>query len=255
MAQKGFVYILSNDSLPGKLKVGMSLKVPTERAKELHTTGVPTPFKVEYYAFFDDMAKAERTAHYKLKKYHHNKEFFSVDVPTAIQVIESIDIPFTKLFSNPENDKKAAEINLACHDKYIKEQEQLKRKEDQENAKKKREKEEKEKLNYINKLANEKSVRKKSREMKVSIPMFLVGIVMVLLAWNVYSEGWVFGLLFFGGGFLVIGGFGLLREQIKISSVLNMCPMCKTSGSVINTKLQSVYVCSSCNARFDYSAK
>lgn len=30
MAKKGFVYIMSNDSMPGLLKVGMSTKVPED---------------------------------------------------------------------------------------------------------------------------------------------------------------------------------------------------------------------------------
>jgi len=79
--------------MPGKLKVGKTIKVPTERAKELHSTGVPTPFEVQYYSFFDDMDLAERQAHKILSKYHHGKEFFDVDVPTAIHAIESIKIP------------------------------------------------------------------------------------------------------------------------------------------------------------------
>ena len=35
MAKKGFVYVMSNKSMPGIVKVGMSTKMPEERAKEL----------------------------------------------------------------------------------------------------------------------------------------------------------------------------------------------------------------------------
>ena len=57
---KGFVYVLSNASMPGLIKVGMTTKVPDGRAKELSSdTSTPTPFIVEYYALFDDMEKAE----------------------------------------------------------------------------------------------------------------------------------------------------------------------------------------------------
>ena len=56
---KGFVYVLSNASMPGLIKVGMTTKVPDGRAKELSSdTSTPTPFIVEYYALFDDMEKA-----------------------------------------------------------------------------------------------------------------------------------------------------------------------------------------------------
>lgn len=62
MSKKGFVYILTNPSMPGLVKVGMTQKVPTERIKDqdLNATGIPTKFVVEYYAFFDDMVNAEK---------------------------------------------------------------------------------------------------------------------------------------------------------------------------------------------------
>jgi len=85
--KKGFVYILSNISMPGILKVGMTERVPELRVNDndndndLCSTGVPTPFVVEYYAFFDDRYKAEKEAHINLKEYRHSKEFFTVDIP------------------------------------------------------------------------------------------------------------------------------------------------------------------------------
>jgi len=39
----GWIYCLSNPSMPGILKVGMTDKTPEERAKTLFTTGVPSP--------------------------------------------------------------------------------------------------------------------------------------------------------------------------------------------------------------------
>jgi hypothetical protein len=113
--KKGFVYIVSNPSMPGLIKVGMTKKVPTERIREpdYTATGIPTPFVVEYYAFFDDMFMAEKAAHQRLSKYHHRKEFFATDVGTAIHAIESIDITFTKLYSKPDDDRHAAEIKEA----------------------------------------------------------------------------------------------------------------------------------------------
>jgi len=113
MARKGFVYVMSNESMPGLIKVGMSIKVPDERAKELSSdTSTPTPFIVEYYALFENMQKAERLVHEKLHKYHHGKEFFKANVEHAIQAIESLSISYTKLYSKPDNDKKAKDLQL-----------------------------------------------------------------------------------------------------------------------------------------------
>ena len=71
---------------------------------------MPTPFEVQYYAFFDDMDEAEKRAHNNLNAFHHGKEFFDTDVATAIRVIENTGITFQKLFSKPEDDVKAEEL-------------------------------------------------------------------------------------------------------------------------------------------------
>ena len=89
---------MTNDSMPGTIKVGMSTKVPTERAKELEDTGLPMPYVVQYYAFFDDMRQAEKKAHNELSKYHYNKEFFKTDVGTAINCIENLGLSFNRLY-------------------------------------------------------------------------------------------------------------------------------------------------------------
>ena len=89
---------MTNDSMPGIIKVGMSTKVPTERAKDFEDTGLPMPYVVQYYAFFDDMRQAEKKAHNELSKYHYNKEFFKTDVGTAINCIENLGLSFNRLY-------------------------------------------------------------------------------------------------------------------------------------------------------------
>jgi hypothetical protein len=43
----GFIYVLSNESMPGVYKIGMTKNEPESRAKEISgSTGVPSPFKV-----------------------------------------------------------------------------------------------------------------------------------------------------------------------------------------------------------------
>ncbi len=97
--------------MPGLLKVGMSTKIPEERARELSSdTGVPTRYIVEYYSSFDDMRIAEREAHRSLKQYHYNKEFFKITVPRAIHAIENLGIPFTRHYSKIDNDVELKDI-------------------------------------------------------------------------------------------------------------------------------------------------
>ena len=114
MSKKGFVYIMTNASMPGLVKVGMSSKMPEKRAKELGgETGIPTPFITQYYSLFDDMMEAEREAHISLNKYHHGKEFFKTDVATAVYHIENTGVPFTRLHCKPDDDRKVKEQKIA----------------------------------------------------------------------------------------------------------------------------------------------
>lgn len=87
---KGFVYILSNAGMPGLLKIGFSTKVPTERAAELNTTGVPSPFEVEYYCLIEEPAALEAAVHRVLAPARHtgDREFFRLSLAAAIQAVE-----------------------------------------------------------------------------------------------------------------------------------------------------------------------
>ncbi len=88
----GFVYVMSNPSMPGKLKIGRSDRDPEEyRRAELSNTAVPTPFQVEYYVFVDNYKSLEREIHFVLKQYRVSKdrEFFACDVVFAIEAIRS----------------------------------------------------------------------------------------------------------------------------------------------------------------------
>ena len=63
---KGYVYIISNRSMPGIYKVGYTLKDPELRAKELESTGVPHPFVVDYEILVDDPYTLEQKIHKSL---------------------------------------------------------------------------------------------------------------------------------------------------------------------------------------------
>ena len=48
--REGFVYVLTNTSMPGLIKLGFTTQSPPKRAEQLsHETPVPTPFKVACY--------------------------------------------------------------------------------------------------------------------------------------------------------------------------------------------------------------
>jgi hypothetical protein len=89
ITQPGWVYILSNVAMPGLLKVGQTTRSPEERALELATTGVPTPFEVEVAWPVDDVREAERQAHAALDRFRvsDSREWFRVSVPEALNVL------------------------------------------------------------------------------------------------------------------------------------------------------------------------
>jgi len=89
---KEFVYVLSNPSMPGLVKVGFSTKVPHERAEELATTGVPLPFEVEYYCLVDEPAALEASVHQAMREMRQacDREFFRASAAEAIACIERL---------------------------------------------------------------------------------------------------------------------------------------------------------------------
>jgi len=92
---KGFVYILRNEVMPGLLKIGYSVKVPTERVEELFTTGVPEPFELAYYCLVENASKLETQVHCDLHAQRHRggREFFRIELDEVIRAITRLCQP------------------------------------------------------------------------------------------------------------------------------------------------------------------
>ena len=93
----GTVYILSNPSFKGLLKVGRTTMDAEERAAALWTSGVPTPFEVVFEVFTDKASKVETETHKYLSEYRLRKdrEFFRVDEDSAVAALIFINDKFT----------------------------------------------------------------------------------------------------------------------------------------------------------------
>lgn len=87
--RSGYVYIFVNTSMPGLIKVGKTKRNPTVRAKELRTTGVPTPFIVAFELHSDNCDFIERSFIRKLKPFRkeYDREFFNYPLKDAINLI------------------------------------------------------------------------------------------------------------------------------------------------------------------------
>jgi hypothetical protein len=97
---KGFIYILSNESMPGLLKVGLTENSVRQRIRELSSnTGVPTEFKLERAFEIEAslLLRVEQTIHRELKQagFHHQKEFFKLSISQCMTVAEDVILQVT----------------------------------------------------------------------------------------------------------------------------------------------------------------
>jgi len=87
--KKGYVYILTNPTMPGIVKIGKTTREPEARLKELNSaTGVAMPFKLEMAIETNNPSLTERIIHEQLTDNRINKrrEFFKVTVKRAVSV-------------------------------------------------------------------------------------------------------------------------------------------------------------------------
>ncbi|WP_312358837.1 GIY-YIG nuclease family protein [Mixta calida] len=83
----GWVYILSNEAMPGIYKIGMTTSSPEVRAREVSQgTGVPMPYVVEHAFFSDSPREDEAELHEALNEFriNPNREFFKCEMETIL---------------------------------------------------------------------------------------------------------------------------------------------------------------------------
>ena len=89
--QRNCVYILTNPSMPGLIKIGKTEKTAHERAEELYTTGVPEPFSVAHSIPSEYPEILEDILHKRFKKYRINehREFFRYSADKVIEWLKN----------------------------------------------------------------------------------------------------------------------------------------------------------------------
>lgn len=88
----GIVYVVSNPSIPGKVKVGMTTRPMSDRLAELFATAVPTAFELEAGWPVRDPRSAEAKAHEVLDAHRTSidREFFNVEAQVAVSRISGL---------------------------------------------------------------------------------------------------------------------------------------------------------------------
>ncbi len=86
----GFVYVILNPSYPDLVKIGLTQRTSEERARELRSSGVPTPFIVIYDELVSDCNAVESAIHNRLAGYRvsDDREFFRIPVKEAIKTLQ-----------------------------------------------------------------------------------------------------------------------------------------------------------------------
>lgn len=87
---RGWVYVITNDAMPGLVKVGFTMKDPQLRAKELNHTGSPSPYSVKFDVLVDGPRDIEQRVHAKLRGQREGKEWFRCSVADAVAAIEQV---------------------------------------------------------------------------------------------------------------------------------------------------------------------
>lgn len=85
---RGWVYIISNPSMPDLVKIGFSMKDPDLRAQEFGGTGVPHSYVVEWDILLEDPRTVEQKAHKYLIECREAKEWFRCSVIDAILAVK-----------------------------------------------------------------------------------------------------------------------------------------------------------------------
>ncbi|WP_395166770.1 GIY-YIG nuclease family protein [Francisella salimarina] len=120
--EKSIIYVLSNEAMPGLIKIGKTTQNSVEsRVSQLYTTGVPLPFKCEYAVEVEDCHVVERALHtaFRNNRINPNREFFDIEPDQVIAILKLLDCSLkdvTKDFED-EIEKNTDKIDLKSAEK------------------------------------------------------------------------------------------------------------------------------------------
>ncbi len=110
-----FVYILTNESMPGYIKIGMTTRPVLDRMRELDGTNLPLPFECYYACSVEDARREELWLHniFEDRRVRDNREFFLLDPERVVAALKRIQIedvtPKDFINMTPEQEKKVEE--------------------------------------------------------------------------------------------------------------------------------------------------
>lgn len=91
---EGIIYVLTNEAMPGYVKIGKTEGSVSQRIKGLDGTSLPFPFECYYAARVADLDKAEKLVHdaFDDVRVTPRREFFTIDPERARSAIRLAEI-------------------------------------------------------------------------------------------------------------------------------------------------------------------
>ena len=92
----GHAYVMLNAAMPGLVKIGRTRDQTKTRARQLHSTGMPTAFLVLWQEFVHDSDEVEKAMHTRFKalRFNSRREFFKVEPQEAIRTLMEVARPY-----------------------------------------------------------------------------------------------------------------------------------------------------------------
>lgn len=186
----GFIYILSNESMPNVYKIGMTTNTVRQRIQELNTTGIPKSFKPEKIFEIPEnfLRSVERQAHRKLKqkKFHHGKEFFKCSLQDCVLAVEDtiFEIVSTESYEliGEAKQRKEHEVAKKKAEKTRLEEERKVRSEIQEQLNEFNKIIDLRRQKYIRELKTKKNLHTPALEKYFYVPLLCIGLIFLGIA-------------------------------------------------------------------------
>jgi len=110
----GIVYILTNESMPGYVKIGFTHGKVEDRLRQLDRTGTPLPFECYYSAEVEDCEKEEKWLHsiFADRRARDNREFFRINQELVVLALKRVEVRENKVENvmSEDQEEEVAEV-------------------------------------------------------------------------------------------------------------------------------------------------
>ncbi len=199
---KGWVYVITNRSMPGLVKIGYSMKDPDLRAGELDHSGTPHPYVVEYDVLVEEPREIEQKAHSNLAHIREGKEWFRCSPEEAVVAIQTVvgNNALIQNFKRADRERaEAIKLQRENEERAKREQDEviIQQSDEGERAKKIAE-EERESHEIIYKLKRQEIYEKYEIELKSVLPknryFMVIFIILGMIVTTAYEDNIILGI-------------------------------------------------------------